>query len=112
MESQPVLDQNVISRIMQRPSGRQLLALYVAETSGLLQGLATAVAQADTQTMWESAHSLKSSSAYVGAIQVNRLSATLEQLGRKGELAGAETLCQQLNGEFERVKESINGLGL
>lgn len=110
MEGQIILDSTVITRILQRPSGRHLLALYVEEAGGMLQTLETAVSHANPQLIREAAHSLKSSSAYVGAVHVNTLSAALEQLGRQEQLETADLLFNQLCGEFERVKESIRQL--
>ena len=110
MEGQPILDTTIITRLLQRPSGRQLLALYVEEASQLLEGLQSAVVQFDPQAIRDTAHSLKSSSAYVGALQVNSLSSDLELLGRNEELEMAESLLRQLEMAFEHVKKEIRGV--
>lgn len=111
MDIQTVLDRPTINQLLQRPSGRQLLTVYVEEASQLLVGLQTAVAQANPQSIRETAHSLKSSSAYVGALQINGLSSNLERLGRNGELETAEPLLHQLEIAFEQVKQELKGLG-
>ncbi len=50
-------------------------------------------------------HSLKSSSAQLGAMRMQRLSAQAEQLAHTGILTSVGSVVQQLEDEFVRVKE-------
>jgi HPt (histidine-containing phosphotransfer) domain-containing protein len=52
------------------------------ETPALLQQMDTAVTQAEAATMQKAAHTLKSSSASLGAIALSKFCQQLENLGR------------------------------
>ena len=69
----------------------------VAEVGGLflehspqkIAAILQAVENGDAKGLQTAAHSLKSSSAYVGAMRLSELSRELEMMGRSGTLEGA-----------------------
>ncbi len=82
---------------------QELLDLFQAETPSLLVQLVAAVAAGDADGLKRAAHSLKGSSANLGASRLAALGGVLERLGRDGTTAGATALVAQLEPEYERV---------
>ena len=61
-----------------------LLDTYLVESTGLVENMTTALVQNDLPAMMRPAHSLKSSSASIGALQLSHLCADLESHLRGG----------------------------
>ena len=102
-----VLDLSALERIraLQRPGGPDILAkvvsLYLEKTPELLTGIRDAVSRGDADKLRNSAHSLKSSSANVGAEKVAVLCKELEMMGREAKLDNAEATVGVLEFEFQ-----------
>ena len=94
-------------RAMQKPGAPSILGkviqIYLDESPDLLTSIHTAVADEDCITLHEAAHSLKSSSANLGAMQLAELSRELEALGKNSDIESARQLLAQLDSEFESV---------
>lgn len=65
----------------------QIIQIYLSEAPNQLEGLAEAISGGDAPRIQEAAHSLKSSSANLGALQMADLCKTMENCGREGALA-------------------------
>ncbi|MEH2234966.1 PAS domain S-box protein [Nostoc sp.] len=85
----------------------QLIECYLTETPRLVQDISTAITTQDTQTIWKTAHQLKSSSASVGAIALAQLCKVLEAQGRSSKLENNLELLSQLYQEYEQVKTAL-----
>jgi HPt (histidine-containing phosphotransfer) domain-containing protein len=85
----------------------RVLRAYLQDTPGQLQALGRAVAAADTDAIRKTAHSLKSSSANVGAEALAQLCRELEQLGRGGVSAGTAPLLAAAEREFQAVQPAL-----
>jgi HPt (histidine-containing phosphotransfer) domain-containing protein len=85
----------------------QLIECYLTETPRLLQDISTAIRTQDTQTIWKTAHQLKSSSASIGAIALAQLCKVLEIQGRSSKLENILELLSQLYQEYEQVKAAL-----
>jgi len=87
----------------------------VAEVGGLflkhapdkMSAIEQATEKGDAKGLQIAAHSLKSSSAYVGAMRLSAMSKELEQMGRSGELEGAKELVELLKAECLRVVAAL-----
>jgi len=90
----------------------QLINVYLEETPLLLQSIGTAISQTDSATMQQAAHTLKSSSASLGAITLSKLCEQLESLGRSQATAQATELVAQIEPEYERVKAALQIIGV
>jgi signal transduction histidine kinase/CheY-like chemotaxis protein len=88
----------------------KVVSTWVDDTPQHLAGLNQAIAARDTVSVRKVAHSLKSSSANVGADHFARLCRQLEQLGREQTLDGAAGLLQDMVHEFEAVRHSLNAI--
>jgi signal transduction histidine kinase/CheY-like chemotaxis protein len=91
--------------------GEQLLErvinAFVGDTPAQLRQLRAAVQAGDTQAMRQAAHSLKSSSANVGADGLAQLCKQMEHLGRSEMTDGAATILIDMEQEFEAVRHSL-----
>ncbi|UBF23878.1 response regulator [Kovacikia minuta CCNUW1] len=84
----------------------ELIDCYLADTPGLLQTLRHASAQQKVVELERAAHSLKSSSATLGATTLARFCQELETIAHTGKIPGDE-MVSQLEAEFERVKVAL-----
>ena len=107
------LDQGALDRLraLRRPGQpdayTELLTRFIATSEDLAAGIETAVAASDADALRRHAHSLKSSSATVGAHRLSRLSQTLEDQGEMGDLDAAAAGLPPLRAELVRVHEAL-----
>ncbi|KQV46633.1 MULTISPECIES: hybrid sensor histidine kinase/response regulator [unclassified Duganella] len=87
---------------------QRVLTTFLQDTPRQLTALHAAVADSDPSTIRKTAHSLKSSSANVGADTLARLFKELEQMARAGRTDGAAGLMAQLEREFQSVRHSLS----
>jgi len=87
---------------------QRVLATFLQDTPKQLAALHAAVTESDPATIRKTAHSLKSSSANVGADTLARLFKELEQIARAGRTDGAAALIAQLEREFQSVRQSLS----
>ncbi len=73
-----------------------IVNLFLTQSTELCDAIRGAVAAGDTDGLREAAHSLKSSSANVGAMRVSSLSYDLEVAGRDGLMDNAAALSDRL----------------
>jgi signal transduction histidine kinase/DNA-binding response OmpR family regulator len=103
------LDQKRLNmiRAMQRP-GRpnvldKIIGLYQRDSPVIVRAIRKAVVERDGAVLAEAAHSLKSSSANLGASHLSLLCKQLEEMGTQEHLDGVDTLFEQLELEFQEV---------
>ncbi len=77
-------------------------------TPGLLQDLTLAIEQEQAPKVKLSAHSLKSSSAQIGALRLADLCDQLEKKSALGDLNQAIESLQQIYQEYEQVQKEVN----
>jgi histidine phosphotransfer protein HptB len=108
-----VLDPEALARLHELdPGGKaglvpRVLATYSQSLQRLLEQLRVAREQSDTQTQRHVVHTLKSSSASVGALKLARLCADTESKLREGLKDGLEPQLDELAGEGERVLAAL-----
>jgi CheY-like chemotaxis protein/HPt (histidine-containing phosphotransfer) domain-containing protein len=108
-----VLDMEAVARIraLQRPGAADVLAkivhLYIDHSPGIVAAIRQSVKDADAASLRSSAHSLKSSSANVGAARVTAICRRLEAMGRDGQLAGAQAELDVLEFEFKAACDAL-----
>ena len=92
MSDEPdVLDQAVVTELRDSVGGddgfvRELVSAYLAESPAHLDAIATAAAQGDAAAAIRPAHTLKSSSAAIGAMRLAAVSQQLELAARGGRI--------------------------
>src|SRR5205085_11049688 len=88
----------------------ELISIYLRETPPRLAALHEALARADAGALRREAHSLKGSSSHMGAMQMARLCADLEEQARAADLAGAPETLRRLDAAFDRVRVHLHAL--
>jgi PAS domain S-box-containing protein len=85
----------------------ELVNCYLKEAPKLLEKIQRAIAQKDAIALRHASHTLKSSSATLGAIRLPKLCAELEKLARQGTIENTETQLIQLIAEYRRVSIAL-----
>jgi len=112
--TQPAIDRNVIAgvRTFQGEKGRALFGRVVMQFSTTAPEIGTTIHTAcgngDAEGIWRAAHSLKSSSAALGALRLSRLCAQIEALAREHGLIPEAEMLSTLDAE---VEAAVSGLG-
>src|SRR5471032_188330 len=88
----------------------RVLHAYVDDAPGHFQTLRLAIASGQAGQLRKAAHSLKSSSANVGADALAQLCRDLEQLGRDERTDGAAALLSDMEREFQSVRDSFSAI--
>ena len=87
-----------------------MLQAYLDDTPTHLQTLKSAIDSASTVQMRKAAHSLKSSSANVGADALAQRCKEMEQLGRNDTTAGAAVLLDEMERSFQAVRQALGAI--
>lgn len=87
-----------------------LIRVFLEDAPRSLQRLQQAAAANDTASMVAAAHSLKSTSANLGALDMSELARQIEHGGRSGTLANPNALVARLVAEFVRVEGALRAL--
>jgi CheY-like chemotaxis protein len=85
----------------------KVLQIYLQDSSKLVARVEEAVREKKPEDLKTLAHTLKSSSAQVGALKLSDLCRELEFLGRKDSTAGAEEVLAMLRKEYSGVHKTL-----
>ena len=88
----PLVDEAVLADLLASTGDdpafvRELLETYLAETPDQLAAIRAAIEADDAEALVRPAHTLKASSATLGAMRLSALARELEMAGRSGSLA-------------------------
>jgi HPt (histidine-containing phosphotransfer) domain-containing protein len=109
-----VLDREALDRLRELdPGGRgglveRVLATYAQSLAKLLEQLVAARAGADLAGLRHVSHTLKSSSASVGALQLSALCADIERRVREGQTDGLAVQLDAMVAEGRRVLAALS----
>lgn len=114
-ENRPIepLDRSILARLRELQEKDELDivievgGLFLKYTPDKISTIEAAVKNNDAKALQVTAHSLKSSSAYIGALRVSSISSDLEEMGRLGRLDGAAAKVNDLKFEYELAKSSL-----
>jgi HPt (histidine-containing phosphotransfer) domain-containing protein len=81
--------------------------LFLEHAPSKLSAIRDAADRKDARGLQMAAHSLKSSSAYVGAMRLSALCKELEEMGRSGSIEGAAEKARVLTAEFLHAKAAL-----
>jgi HPt (histidine-containing phosphotransfer) domain-containing protein len=81
--------------------------LFIKYAPDKISAIEKAAEKNDSKALMVAAHSLKSSSAYIGALRLSALSKELEEMGRSGQIDDAASKAKELRAEYERAKASL-----
>lgn len=103
-----------VLRALQRPDGPdvvgKVLQIYLSSTPQLLATLRTALVQGDANAVRHSAHSLKSSSANVGAMVLAAHCKTLEAMGRAADLTEAAAVFAAIETAYPLIEAALSAI--
>lgn len=111
----PVLDRQIFLSLLKMVGGKQaalaaLIDCYLTESPQLVQKILDASQNGDADALRQAAHSLKSSSASLGATRLAQLCIELENCGREGNLTDVATQATRLQAEFDLVRDALQAL--
>jgi HPt (histidine-containing phosphotransfer) domain-containing protein len=113
MEEHAIIDMptyNQLKELMGADFISELIDTYTLETAALIEQLVQALASGETIEFGRSAHSIKSSSASLGALVFSQQARELEMMGKANDLTGADKKLQQLSADFLMVKHRLEEL--
>ncbi|MDB4918008.1 MAG: hypothetical protein JWM95_5652 [Gemmatimonadetes bacterium] len=103
----PSTDQTALDRLRRFGGGKllgEMINLFITTAPERIDAARKGLAAEDIPATEMALHSLKSSSAQLGAMRMQRLSERGENLARGGTLAGVLELIRELDDEFPRVQ--------
>ena len=112
----PLLDPEAIEnlRALGEPGDdsflREIIGIYLADTPQRLAELRAAHAAGDQAVFVRAAHTIKGSSANVGAAQVRALAEQLEHAAKAGPIAPLLPQVEELAGAFAETERALQGL--
>ncbi len=86
---------------------RELIDLFLKETPDLIAGMQQSLTNHDVESWTRATHSLKSSSAQLGALKLSALCKESETIGREGHATNLTEKLAHIEAEFEQVRESL-----
>ena len=109
----PPIDRSVLETIASlQPSGsenilKKVISLYLDTSPTLMKSVHDAVEGTDYDALRQAAHTLKSSSAHLGALAFSEMCKDLERMGRDRTLEGAKDRLSALEHEYKRVRDAL-----
>ena len=111
------LDESALARLRELDPGggnkliERIVAAYSKSLERLLPDLAGARgASLQLSVVRHVSHTLKSSSASLGALALSQRCAAIEGMARNGQLEGLETQLDCMLGEIAQVRQALNAL--
>ncbi len=111
--SEPVIAREIFERLRQSTAGdpgvlSDLCRDYIAEARITIEQLQRALNDGNAGDFRERAHYLKGSSMMMGARRLSQCCATLEALGRDGQLSAAEAVLKQAIAALREVEADLS----
>jgi HPt (histidine-containing phosphotransfer) domain-containing protein len=111
VETHTIIDSSIIQELIDQLGADfvvELIDTYCLETGELIEQLQQALTAGDSVSFGRLAHSIKSSSASLGATGFSLQARELEMLGKAGNLSGADVMLERLTADFLKVKHSLS----
>ncbi|MDP8956227.1 MAG: PAS domain S-box protein [Actinomycetota bacterium] len=107
----PILDADALDRLRQAvgsdEAATQLARTFLDDTDRILAALRADITSGRADETRRQAHSLKSTAAAFGAIELSELCRELESVAAAGSLDGAKDILARIQDEFARVRPAI-----
>jgi HPt (histidine-containing phosphotransfer) domain-containing protein len=88
----------------------RLVETFLADCTTYMDAIRTAIEEGDAGTLMEEAHGLKGAVANLQAPSAQKAAHRLEEMGRAGELEGAEAALQSLEHEIDRLRTVLKAM--
>lgn len=108
----PLIDQAVVKELREilEEDFADLIHTLLRNLPGQLADIQTAFERGDAEALSRAAHKLKSGSGSIGAPQLAELARCLERLGRRGDLAAAPPVLEQLRASAAQTRVAFQKL--
>jgi HPt (histidine-containing phosphotransfer) domain-containing protein len=106
----PIFDPGAVASLAEmigEASAGRLIEIFLGEAVELLGTISSGIAESNEDEAVRAAHSLKSSSATVGALRLSGVSARLEALAQSDQLDAAALVLEDLRQEFDDVRDVL-----
>lgn len=113
----PLLDHGVIDELRESVAGdsafvTELIETYLAEAPGQIDEIVAAAGSGDCDAIIRPAHTLKSSSASLGAARMAQIAREIEFAGREGRAEALADRAEAARSTYEATVEAITAAGL
>lgn len=113
----PLLDKAVLEELSESVGGdeefvRELVDAYLVEGQGHIDEMFAAVGATDTTAIVRPAHTLKSSSAAIGAVRLADICRNIEMAGREGRTDGLAAQVDEAQQAWIATVEALTEAGL
>jgi HPt (histidine-containing phosphotransfer) domain-containing protein len=113
----PLLDQEVLAELRASTGDddefvRELIDAYVAEAAGHFDGMAKAIESDDIAAIVRPAHTLKSSSASVGAMRLAGICRAIEEAARENRRDGLDDQVRDAQATWTATLDALQAAGL
>ena len=117
MDGAPVLDEGVLEDLRASVGDDEafiadLVETYMTEGAANLDGIVAAAAAGDPEAIVRPAHTLKSSSASLGAMRLSAIARGIEEAGRVGEPEGLADAAELARSTWLETVEAFAAAGL
>lgn len=85
----------------------ELVDTYCTETPQLIESLRASFSAQDSDVFRRAAHSIKSSSASLGAMRLSEHARTLEMIGKSGDISQAADQLESLAAEYDLASAEL-----
>jgi len=85
----------------------ELLEMALETGAKHVERLKSALAEGDARSVARAAHGIKGSASNIGALEVTRISATIEDQARNDRLDGVTQLAAQLEGAYAELRQTV-----
>ncbi len=112
-DTRKVIDDTVIASLLELEGPddpglvAELVSEFLVDAPNRIDELVRSLAAGDHERLGQAAHTLKSSSAYMGALGLSDLCRQIEEAARGSESDGLEDRVQRTQREFQRVREAL-----
>lgn len=114
LNQEKIIDQRILDRIrsLQQPGQTdlicQIIRMYLDSSPHSIEQIKYAIREKDGETLRISAHTLKSSSANIGATRLAELFKMFEDFGRENRINSAEKQLAGLESAYQKVIENLH----
>jgi len=113
MSDSQILDQGALDRLKEWGGDKllaQMLRLFLDNAPGRMSQIRNGLAGGDIKEAEKGAHSLKSSSANVGAEQVRAIAADMERAAAGGDTTAVQALLPSLENAFSQAIAALESV--
>jgi HPt (histidine-containing phosphotransfer) domain-containing protein len=113
----PILDQAVLGELRESVGGddefvTELVGAYMAESPANMADLVAAVNAGDAAAAVRPSHTLKSSSAALGAMRLSEICRGIEMASREGSVEGLTSQVDEAQKAWNATVEALSAAGL